>query len=331
MRRVGFLFEQAFTPENLYQAYLNASRHKQGKRACFQFSRRLGWHLDQLHTALQDGSYRPKPYYTFMVYEPKPRRIFAPSFGDLVVQHAIYRVVYPLFNKTFIDQSFACRTGKGTHAAADYAQAAIQASPRDSVTLKMDIRKFFYRISRAILRAMIERKVKDRRFVDVMMLFADYGEPVGIPIGNLLSQLYALMYLNVLDHFAKRLLKAERYCRYVDDFIVFGVSRARAEVILNRIVPFLRTLDLELSRYTIARVQRGVNFVGFRTWASKRFIRTRSLFVFSRALRAGRCDAALSVLGHARRTHSVRHLVKALKAAYCAIVLPPAYRYVDSC
>ena len=326
MRRVGYLFEQAFTPENLYQAYVDASRHKQGKRACFQFSRRLGWNLDQLYRALQDGTYRPQPYYTFMVYEPKPRRIFAPSFGDLVVQHAIYRVVYPLFNRTFIDQSFACRTGKGTHAAADYAQDAMQVAPRDSVTLKMDIRKFFYRINRAVLRAMIERKVKDRRFVDVMMLFADYGEPVGIPIGNLLSQLYALMYLNVLDHFVKRDLKAGRYCRYVDDFVVFGVSRTRAEALLNRIVPFLRTLDLELSRYTIAPVPRGVNFVGFRTWASKRFIRKRSLFVFTRALRDGRRDAVMSILGHARRTHSLRHLVGAMKETFCDLQLPQAYR-----
>jgi len=96
---------------------------------------------------------------------------------------------------------------------------------------------------------------------------------------------------------------------------------------LNRIVPFLRGLDLELSRYTIARVQRGVNFVGFRTWASKRFIRKRSLFVFSRACRRGRVDAAMSVLGHARRTHSLRRLVGALKETFDDLRLPEAYRF----
>src|ERR1035437_7699652 len=137
MKRVGFLFEKAFTMENMHQAYIDASKNKQGKRSCFQFSRRLGRNLERLYLALHNGSYRPQPYYTFMVYEPKPRQIFAPSFSDLVVQHAIYRIIYPIFNKTFIDQSFACRKGKGTHAAADYAQAAMQASPADSYTLKL--------------------------------------------------------------------------------------------------------------------------------------------------------------------------------------------------
>jgi hypothetical protein len=317
MKRIGHLFEQAFSAENLYAAYEDASRHKHGKRACFEFERRLAFNLDRLHAALHDGSYRPQPYYTFMVYEPKPRRIFAPSFGDLVVQHAIYRVIYQIFNATFIDQSFACRKGKGTHAAADYAQRAIGSVSRDSYTLKMDIRKFFYRIDRAILRRLVERKIKDRRFVAVMMLFADYGEPIGIPIGNLLSQVYALIYLDTFDHFAKRTLGCRWYCRYVDDIVIFGVSLSQGRDLLARSIAFLHErLALELSRFTIAPIQRGVNFVGYRTWASKRFLRKRSLFVFTRALRHGRLQSAISVLGHARRTHSFRRLVRTLQEQY---------------
>ena len=225
MKRVGFLYERSFTPEALLAAYHAAARHKHGKRACFNFEKHLASNLDALRRELADGTYKPRPYYSFMVYEPKPRRIYAPAFRDLVVQHAIYAVAGPIFELGFIDQSFACRKGKGTHAAADYAQAALQASPYDSYTLKMDIRKFFYRIDRNNLRMMIERKIKDSRFVDVMMLFADHGEPVGIPIGNLLSQIYALIYMNSVDHFIKRELKAARYCRYVDDFVIFGISK----------------------------------------------------------------------------------------------------------
>ena len=331
MKRVGYLFEQAFTLENIHQAYIDASRNKHGKRACFQFGRRLGRNLERLHTALHTGSYRPQPYYTFMVYEPKPRQIYAPSFSDLVVQHAIYRIIYPIFNKTFIDQSFACRKGKGTHAAADYAQAAMQASPADSYTLKLDIRKFFYRINRDHLRTMIERKIKDRRFVDVMMLFADHGEPVGIPIGNLLSQIYALIYMNGVDHFVKRELKAKRYCRYVDDFVIFGVSKECATDSLCRIVAFIKNIGLELSKYTIAAIKSGINFVGYRTWISKRFIRTRSLFVFRRALRLGKIESAVSILGHARRTHSLKYLITTIKEKYHDLQLPKAYRRTAYC
>ena len=326
MKRVGFLFEQAFTEENLYQAYLDASRHKHGKRACFQFTRRLGRNLQRLHTALHNGTYRPQPYYNFMVYEPKPRRIFAPAFSDLVVQHAISRVIYPIFNSTFVDQSYACRKGNGTHKAADYAQEALQVANRGSYTLKMDIRKFFYRIDRDTLRTMIERKIKDRRFVDVMMLFADHGEPVGIPIGNLLSQMYALIYLNRLDHFIKRDLKACRYCRYVDDFVIFGVSQDCAKQMLASIIDYLKTIHLELSKYTIAAIHKGVNFVGYRTWATKRFIRKHSLFVFSRAVRSGKIASAISILGHARRTHSLKHLIKIIKETHHDLRLSKAYR-----
>lgn len=328
MKRAGFLFEQAFTPAALLSAFHAAARRKRGKRACFQFEKRLAPNLDDLHRELNEGSYRPRPYHDFMVYEPKPRIIYAPAFRDLVVQHAIYAVVGPIFERGFIDQSFACRKGLGTHKAAGYSQAALQAVPASSYTLKLDIRKFFYRIDRNILRGLVERKIKDRRFVDLMMRFADHGEPVGIPIGNLLSQLYALIYLNPLDHFIKRELKVVRYCRYVDDFILFGLTKEEAVSHRARIVKFLSDrLRLELSRSTISRTVRGVNFVGYRTWASRRFVRKHSLRVFRLSVRQGRLESAVSCLGHARHTHSLQHMLCHLKEVNHGIYsrLPKTY------
>ena len=328
MKRYGDLFDAAFTRANLHAAYLQARRGKRAKRACFQFEKHLGTNLDRLHREIHDGSYRPKPYFPFKVYEPKPRLIHAPSFCDLVVQHAIYKIAGPIFDNGFIDQSFACRVGLGTHKAADYAQHALQQIPGDAYVLKLDIRKFFYRIDRGVLRMLIERKVKDRRFVDMMMRFAEYGEPVGIPIGNLLSQLYALIYLNPLDHFVKRVLKVRRYCRYVDDFMLFGLSHAAALSMKVRIVEFLAGLKLELSRWTLARANRGVNFVGYRAWAGKRFIRKRSLYNFRRAVRRGAIESMVSILGHARRTRSLQHLLRFVSershALFCR--LPKIYR-----
>lgn len=311
MKRIGFLFDKTFTQDSLLAAFYTAARHKHGKRACFQFERRLAANLELLHRELHDGSYKPRPYHSFMVYEPKARRIFAPAFRDLVVQHAIYRVISPIFERGFIDQSFACRIGKGTHKAADYAQAALQQIPRDSYTLKLDIRKFFYRIDRTILRTQIECKIKDARLADLMMTFADHGEPEGIPIGNLLSQIYALIYLNPLDHFIKREMGIEHYCRYVDDFVLFGLSREAAVECQAHIVAFIKTkLKLELSKFTIAPVARGINFVGYRTWASKRFIRRHSLGNYRVALRRGKIASAVSILGHARHTHSLQHMLR---------------------
>ena len=320
MKRIGFLFEKAFTHEALLAAFHVAARHKRAKRACFEFERSLAGNLDALYSELHSGSYQPRAYHVFMVYEPKARTIYAPAFRDLVVQHAIYAQVLPIFNPTFIDQSFACRVGKGTHKAADYTQAALRVSAPDSYTLKLDIRKFFYRIDRGVLRSLIERKVKDRRFVDLMMQFADYGQPVGIPIGNLLSQLYALIHLNPLDHFVKRKLKAGLYCRYVDDFVLFNISREHALDVRASIVSYLaQTLRLELSRSTLAVTRRGVNFVGYRTWASKRFIRKHSLYTFRNAVKSGNPASIASCLGHARKTHSLQHMLRYLKESQNAL------------
>ena len=314
MKRIGNLYETVFSEENLYAAYLAARRGKRKKAACFNFERRLGANLKALHEELHGGAYLPRPYFRFMVYEPKPREIYAPAFRDIVVQHAIYRVIYDIFDRSFISTSFACRYGYGTHRASDYTQRALRACSGDAYTLKLDVRKFFYSIDRSILRTLIERKIKDKRLVDVMMQFAEMDQPKGIPIGNLLSQLYALIYLNPIDHFIKRQLKARHYARYVDDFILFGMSRPESLKLKAWIVKFLREkLGLELSKSTIQKIKRGVNFVGYRTWRTRRFIRKYSLYKFRRKAKAGDSAAVASLLGHAKRTDSYPYMFKILQ------------------
>lgn len=314
MKRHGHLYDQAFTPEALFAAYVDARKNKRSTHSCYQFEKRLGSNLAALHRELADGSYAVLPYNTFKVFEPKPRTIHAPAFRDRVVQHAIYRVIQPIFDASFIDQSFACRPGKGTHAAADYVQHALQQVPRDSYILQLDIRKFYYRIDRAILRSLIERKIKDARLVGLMMRFALHESPLGVPIGNLLSQLYALIYLNPLDHFIKRELGAKHYARYVDDFVLIGLSRDEALAHRAAIVAFLASrLRLELSKSSIHRVSRGLNFVGYRTWATRRFVRRHALFNFRRAVKLGRLASIVSSLGHARRTASFRAMCRYLQ------------------
>ncbi|MDT3708167.1 MAG: reverse transcriptase/maturase family protein [Thiobacillus sp.] len=314
MKRHGNLFERAFSQENLYASYLDARKNKRATRSCFAFEKRLGAGLSELHEALHTGTYAPLPYNTFRVHEPKPRLIHAPAFCDRVVQHAIYRVIQPIFDASFIDQSFACRPGKGTHAASDYVQHALAQVPRDSYLLQLDIRRFYYSIDRAILRCLIERKLKDVRLVEVMMLFAETGDPVGVPIGNLLSQLYALIYLNPLDHYVKRDLRVRYYARYVDDFILVGIGREQALSARAEIVDFLADrLHLELSKSIIQRVTRGANFVGYRTWSTRSFVRKHALYTFRRAAVRGALESVVSSLGHARRTASCVHMLRHLE------------------
>lgn len=315
MKRHGNLFDKIVTQDNLYQSYLDARKNKRGKGGCLSFERRIGSEMHDLEGSLKAGTYRPRPYWKFEVREPKPRLIYAPAFRDRVVQHAVYRVLRPILDKRFIGQSFACRPGYGTHGAADYLQNALRKAPRNSYTLKMDVRRFYYSIDRTILRGMLERIIKCRRTISLVMLFTNTGEPKGLPIGNLLSQILALLYLNKLDHFIKRELKVEWYCRYVDDMALVGIpTRKEANRLRLLITEFMRAkLDLGVSRYTIASVQRGMNFVGYRTWAGKRFIRRHALGTFRKNLKRGLMDRVVSSLGHAKHTASLKRMIEEVR------------------
>lgn len=314
MKRYGNLFEKAFSMNNLYLAYLDARRGKRSRSACFEFDRHAGANLNALHESLHAGTYRPDPYCKFVVTEPKRRIIHAPTFRDVVVQHAIYRVIYNIFDRSFISQSFACRVGYGTHKAAKCVRKYMRLHAGDEYILKLDIRKFFYSIDRTILRTLIERKIKDRRLVDVMMMFAEMETPVGIPIGNLLSQIYALIYLNPMDHFIKRILKIKHYVRYVDDFVLIGKARSECLSLRKQIIEFINNkLGLALSKSTIAKVRKGINFCGYRMWRTKIFIRKYSLYKFRRVAKAGKQEKVNSLLGHAKDTNSMAYMFKIIK------------------
>lgn len=311
MKRVGNLYDSVVSLDNLWEGFLGAKKSKGGRRGCFQFEKHLGRELNALYNELASGTYRPRPYFKFVVHEPKQRDIYAPAFRDCVVQYAIYLKLMPIFEKTFIDQSFACRVGLGTHAAANYAQNALRRAGPNTYTLQLDIKKFFYSIDRPVLKQLLEKKVKDKKMVDLMMLFADYPDPTGIPIGNLLSQMLALIYMNPVDHYATRVLKpAAGYCRYVDDFLLFGLTRAEALDYREKLTKFVNEeLKLTLSRSTIANTKKGVNFCGYRTWRSGRFIRKYSLYKTRKAVRKSKLESVISHLAHASKTRSLQNLL----------------------
>ena len=150
--------------------------------------------------------------------------------------------------------------------------------------------------------------------MDTMMGFAEMEPPKGIPIGNLLSQTFALIYLSAVDHFIKRTLKVPHYVRYVDDLMLIGLTRRACIVLRDSIARFLREhLDLGLSRVTIQKIRKGVNFCGYRTWRSCKFIRKYSVFKFKRKARAGKQDSVASILGHAKQSSSLIYLLKILQ------------------
>lgn len=308
MKRYGNLFDKTFSEEALFRAYLSASKGKKKTKSYLRFSSQLGAELYLLREELLSGDYRLRPYRKLKIQTPKPRDILAPHFRDVVVQHAVYATIYPIFNRSFIHTSFACRKGKGTHAASDCAYHAMQSLDKDLYTLHIDVRKFFSSVDRDILIGLLRRKIKDDRLLAVMELFCTSSDgSSGIPLGNLLSQLYALIYLNPVDHFVKRTMKVERYARYVDDMILVGMTRPQAVGIQRAIQDFLaHKLRLGLSKWALRKIRDGINFVGYRTWPTHRLIRKYSLQKFRRAVTKNKDETAWSIIAHAQRTSSLK-------------------------
>lgn len=310
MKRHANLFDQYATEAALLAAYYRAREQKRNTRGCFLFERNLGANIAALCSELQAGTYQPRDLNTFWVNDGhKPRLIEAPAFRDLVAQHAVYAVIGPLLERRYVATTFACRTGLGTHAAADWLQAAMRRAPRHAWTLHVDVRKFFYSVNREVLLGMLARIIKCPRTLALLRLFAQRVHPVGIPIGNLMSQTFANLYLSGLDHFCKRTLKVADYGRYMDDAVMIAPSRQVGEHWLQRIRQHLAMLHLSISHHTLQPLRRGLNWVGYRTWAHARFVRPSLISAIRSDARHGRLQALISRLGHARRTCSHRPLI----------------------
>lgn len=323
LKRYGNLYDEVISSENMFNAFRDSKNNKRNKKTVYQFELNFGKEMGDLILELRQGTYEPKPYNKFIVYEPKKREIFAPAFRDIVVQHALYRVVYPIFEKGFITQSHGCRKHHGCQSASEYLQTVMRDSDPESYFLQLDIRKYFYSFDRAALKGMLERKIKDKAVIDLLMQFTKYDSDKGVPIGNLLSQLYGLIYLNPLDHFVKRELKVKNYVRYVDDFVLVGLTLEQSKEYLSRIKDFLKgELGLELSKATRAKIKRGINFVGYRTWQSHKLVRKYAMHKFRRACKKEKVESIASMLGHAKNTQTIPYYKRILEECDMVQKLP---------
>lgn len=194
MKRNGNLLEKVVESANMFLAFKEAKKGKANKQKVYDFELALGTNIYNLINSIKNKTYQPKPYKKFTIYEPKERTIYAPSFEDVVVQHAIYRVIYPIFDRSFISQSHGCRKNHGTHSASEYLQKSFQQNDEELYYLQLDIKKYFYSFDRDILQLLLGKKIKDKELIELIMMFARYDEPKGVPIGNFLSQLFGLIY-----------------------------------------------------------------------------------------------------------------------------------------
>ncbi|MDR2098433.1 MAG: reverse transcriptase/maturase family protein [Rickettsiales bacterium] len=264
VRRIGNLWETLISPENFALAYERAIKHKKSKRAVKKFELNRAENLEAVRQLVASKKFRTARYHEKQIYEPKPRLIYILPFNpDRIVQHALMNVLIPIWEKRFIEESYACRTGRGMHSGSRKTMEFVR---RNKYCLKCDISKFYPSINHDVLMGMIARKVKDP---DVMWLVENIVRsfPGGknAPIGNFCSQWFGNLYLNELDHFVKSELKIRDYVRYCDDFCLYHDDKRVLASAAARLRDYLSSsLKLTFSKCDLFPVRHGVDFLGYR-------------------------------------------------------------------
>lgn len=313
-------FTQLTSWDNLLLAYHKAAKGKRGHPNVAVFEYKLEDNLLHLQHELKDQTYQPGEYHSFYIHDPKKRLISAAPFRDRVVHHALCNLVEPIFEKSFIFDSYANRIGKGTHKALDRAQ---QFARRFRYVLVCDVRQFFPSIDHAVLRDILASSLKrtqtdshfasDCQFGDgrimwlidqilksgIGVLSEEYEmayfpgddlfvslRPRGLPIGNLTSQFWGNCYLNPFDHYVKRALHCKGYLRYVDDFLLFSDNLQELSTWRAQAIQELRKYRLTLhdNQCQPRPVTEGIPFLGFILYPDHRLLKHRKGIAFQRKL-----------------------------------------------
>lgn len=269
MKRHGHLFERVVTIENFLHAFRRARRGKRTKHQVAAFDFRMEWELLDLIREVESGAYRPRPYRTFYVHDPKRRRVSAAHFRDRVVHHAVCQVLDPLFERWSVFDSYACRVGKGNLAAVQRLRAL---TSHHAWYVKLDVRHYFETVDHGVLLALLGRLVRDRRVLELAatILGAGAREPgIGLPIGNLTSQHFGNLLLGRLDHHLREKAGVPAMVRYMDDIVLLGPDRVTVRRLRDQAAYFVeRELHQQIKREAtrLGPVSIGVPFLGFRIW-----------------------------------------------------------------
>lgn len=270
----------------MFLAWKEFSRGKHSKLDVASFELKLEENIFDLYKLLEPEAWKPDPYQIFFVRDPKLREIHKASVRDRVLYQAVYQVLYHVFDPSFVFHSYSSRRLKGTHLGVkNFSRFLTKATKNRKVcgyVLKCDIRKFFDSIDHQILLALIKQKISDERLLKLLesIIYSFEKTPgKGLPLGNVTSQLFANIYLNELDQFVKKGLKAEYYIRYCDDFVILDTSIKQLNCYLENIDKFCRenlSLNLHPRKVEIRKLQLGTDFLGYVSLLNHTVLRTRT-------------------------------------------------------
>lgn len=309
--------------EELVEAYFDCRQHKRNTASALAFEQRLERNLSELYEEIVTGTYRRDTSICFIITRPKPREVWAADFRDRIVDQVLYNRIGPRFLRSFIADSCACIPGRGTLYAGKRLEAKVRSLTqnwsRPAWYLKVDIANFFVSIDKRILAELLAARIPEGgwRSLTELILFHDprpgikvqsaadrlalvpphkslFNQPahLGLPIGNLSSQFFANVYLDVMDQFVKHQVGARHYLRYVDDAILLHESPQwlnDARLQIERLLAERLALRLNPRKTILQPIERGIDFVGHLILPWRRLTRRRTLNVaLSRIDRIGR-------------------------------------------
>lgn len=270
------LIDKITSIENLRSAYEKTARGKKMSFGYLEFKEYAEANILLIQEELMDGAYKIGDYRNFTVYEPKPRLISALEFKDRLVQHALCNIIAPIFEKTLLPYTFACREGKGTHAGVQYIQAKMRQT-NSKYFLKTDYSKFFPSINRSILYDRIERKISCNSTLNIIKEIIPINGK-GLPIGSLTSQLFANVYGSIADRYIHFELNNKYWARYMDDIVILGNDKNSLKDDFIKLNIFSKeTMNMNIGKWQISPVSQGINFLGYRIWNTHKLLRKDSV------------------------------------------------------
>ena len=319
-------FGDIISIENLLEAWEEFIKGKRQKQDVQEFQLNLMTNILELHQDLANHSYQHGGYQAFNISDPKPRNIHKASVRDRLLHRAVYRILYPYFDRVFISDSYSCRLNKGTHRASnrfrEFAYRVSHNNTRTAWVLKCDIKKFFASIDQKILMEILNNYIEDQNIIwllrQVINSFessrsglGDSSRPdllmrpsnlKGLPLGNLTSQLLVNIYMNEFDQFIKHKLKVKHYIRYADDFVILSHNKVwLGNLLTSQVERFLwqrLRLQLHPSKVSISTVASGVDLLGWVHFSDHRVLRTvTKRRMFKRLSKTSKTETFPSYLG----------------------------------
>lgn len=277
------LIEQIADLDNLRLAYYKTSKNKRMTYGYLEFKEYAELNLVAMQKEILAGTWKQGDFRYFTVYEPKPRLISALDFKGRVAQHALCNIIEPIFERTLLPSTFACRKGKGTHAGVNHIQSLLRKTQAKHF-LKTDYSKFFPSINRDLLYKQIEKKISCKKTIALIEIMVPRDE-IGIPIGSLTSQLFANVYGGMIDRFIQFELGAKHWARYMDDIVILSSNQYELRGWFEEIRRFSSdNMGMRISKWQVSPVSQGINFLGYRIWPRHKLLRKASVIQAKRKI-----------------------------------------------